>query len=89
MFVVGRGRALNIVLLTTCRAHVTRIRHQQHVAQVGTTCTAQVRMAETNNHTVAIMVARTPIPTLVNILRTYLDRTERHVRTHEHMAMLT
>ena len=46
-------------------------------------------MAETDDHTVAIMVARTPIPTLVNVLRTYLNRTERHVRTHEHMAMLT
>ena len=32
MFVVGRGRALDIILLTTCRAYVARIRHQQHVA---------------------------------------------------------
>ena len=89
MLIIGRSRSFDIILLATCRAHFAGIRHQKDIAQVGTTRSAQVCMAEADNDAIRIVITGAPIPAFVNVLRTRLNHTERHIGADKDVAVFT
>ena len=89
VFIIGRGRSFDIILFATCRAHCAGIRHQEDITQVGTTRSAQVRMAEADNDAIRIVITGAPVPAFVDVLRTRLNHTERHIGTDKDVAVFT
>ena len=57
-----------------------RARHQQHIEHVSDTGAAQVRVTEAHDRAVGMMVARTPIPTVVVRVGRKLHHAKRHGR---------
>ena len=89
VFIIGRGCTFDIILFATCRAHCAGIRHQEDIAQVGTTRSAQVRMTEADDDAIRIVITGAPVPTFVDVLRTRLNHTERNIGADKDVAMLT
>ena len=85
--VAGRTAARDVVLFTAARAHVAREGHDLDVAQIGTARTAEVRVRESDQHIVRIVVARTPVPAFEDVLRSDLHRTEGDAGPDEYMAV--
>ena len=63
-------------------------RHQTDVSQVAATSTAQMHLGKTDNLLATLMIAGTPVPTRLNLCRTGIHHTKRHVGTHENMAVI-
>ena len=68
---------------------VVQNRQKSHISQLAYARSAQVHVAETNNHTVGLVVARAPIPAPGMLIRTQLYHSKRHVGTHKHMSVAT
>ena len=91
--IVARHRNLRLMAVITGQtlaAHLqlTISRHQADVAQVATTSAAQVHLAKTDNLLATLVIAGTPVPARLNLRRTSIHHTERHIGTHENMTMV-
>ena len=64
-------------------------RQQCDVAQVADARAAQVLVAEADEHTVAVMVARTPVPAACRLSRSQLHVAKRHIGAKKDMSMPT
>ena len=71
--------------------HLTHIafRHGQqgNVAQIADACSAKVQLSEADDDGVAVVIARTPVPTLLLLRGTCLDMAKRNVGSEEHMSV--
>ena len=63
--------------------------HQGNVQQVSAAGAAQMGVRKTDNGGIGLMIARAPVPALRDIGRAGLHEAERHVCTHEHVAVET
>ena len=50
---------------------------------------AKMRMTKSDNDTIGVMVTGTPVPSLKNILRTYLNSSKRNVRPDKYVSVLS
>ncbi len=66
---------------------VTNRRHQQDVAVIRNPGAAEMRVTETVDDRVRIVVTGAPVPTRETRVRTELDHTERHDRARERVAV--
>ena len=62
---------------------------QCYITEVADACTTQVLMTEADEHRVAMVVARAPVPATRGLSGAELHVAERHVGTEEHMAVAT
>ena len=78
-------------LMRECHTLLIGIEHRQesNVAQVGTPRTTQVQMAEADDYGVAVVIARAPVPAVLTVCRTKLNKAEGYVGTKEHVAVAT
>ena len=63
------------------------IRHDEDVTQVGDAGAAEVEMREPRQDVVGVVVARAPVPALVEVRRSDLHGAEGHVGANEHVAV--
>ena len=74
---------LRVFLLAAGIGHLAHHGHHRHVEQIADARAAQMRMRESDDRGIRVVVARHPIPRLGNARRTHLHHAERHVRAHE------
>ena len=79
-------RTLKLLLTAVFSANF-RNGQQGNVAEVADACAAQVLMAETDEHRVAVVIARAPVPTARRLRRTELYVAKRHVGTEKNVAV--
>ena len=84
----GRPQATaGYVIDATLIHHFAGHRHHGNIKKVANTGSAQVCMRETNYRSLVLMVARTPVPGLVDAGGSKLHHTERYACTHEHVSV--
>ncbi len=78
-----------LILMSEGHHLLTGIGSRQHgeVAQVSNTGAAEMGVAETQQHRVAIVVARAPVPATCGLCGTQLHHAEGNVGPKEHVAM--
>ena len=79
-------RTLELLLTAIFQANF-RNGQQGNVAEVADARATEVLMAETDEHRVAVVVARTPVPTACRLRRTELNVAKWHVRTEKNVAV--
>src|SRR5690349_13877478 len=69
------------ILMTEARSRSCMVadgRHQQDIAVVGNTGATEMRVAETVNNRIGVVITRAAVPTRQSRVRTQLDHAERH-----------
>jgi len=85
--IITRANRLVIVPEDDFPLVTTGDRQQGDVAQVTDARATQVLVPEADQHRVAVVIARAPVPAACGLGGTQLDVAEGHVRPEEHMAM--
>ena len=85
--VIGRTASADVLLPAAFGAQLARVGHDLHVAHVGAARAAQVGVGEADDDAVRVVIPRTPVPALVDVLRAGLNGAERNGGAHEDMAV--
>ncbi len=84
---IGPGAGLRVFFRSACGDGRAGRRHHRDVEQVTDAGTAEVRVAESDDGAVAVVVAGAPVPGLRDAGRAQLDEAEGHVCAHEHVTV--
>ena len=84
---IGPEARRRVVGRTAGACHVTHDGHHRHVEQIADTGTAQMRVRETDDGRIALVVPRAPVPRLRDARGPQLYEAERHVGPHEDVAV--
>ena len=76
-----------IIVVAALVSQIAGIRHQEDIAEIRAAGSAEMKMREADENVVRVVICGTPIPTLVFIAWTKLDRAERYIGSHEYVPM--
>ena len=69
--------------------HISLRRHQGNIAQVGTTRSTKVCLSKSHNRIAALMIARAPVPSALDLGRSCIHHAERHISSCEYMSVVS
>ena len=69
--------------------HISIGGHQGDISQVTTSCSAQMHLTEPDYLLACLMIARAPVPSLLQLSRSGIYHAKGYVSAHEYMSMVT